>query len=146
MIIDGNMASLPITDDLSKDEVKAIQKKLEFYISQETDGELDIPDDIHLVLKDHDGKIVGGIIAGTTLKTMYISGLWIDEDYRRMRYGSKFMRKAEEIAKEIGCISGQTWVLSFQAPRFFERLGYEIFGISDVFPKGITEHYFIKRF
>ena len=56
------------------------------------------------------------------------------------------MSKAEEIAKENGCKSGQTWVLSFQAPKFFERMGYESFGISDGFPKGITENYFIKRF
>ena len=137
-----------ISEDKTEESEKILRDGLRKYVVEHV-GELrkNNPEiAIRLVIRDDDGKIVGGIIAGTTLKTMYITGLWVDENYRRLGYGSKLMLKAEEIAKENGCIAGQTWVLSFQAPEFFERLGYESFGMSDGFPKGITEHYFIKRF
>ncbi|MHA1925104.1 MAG: hypothetical protein ACXABV_07220 [Candidatus Thorarchaeota archaeon] len=54
--------------------------------------------------------------------------------------------EAERIAKENGCISGQAWVLSFQTLKFFQKLGYEVFGISEDYPEPTKECYFIKKY
>ncbi len=77
---------------------------------------------------------------------MYIEHLWLDERYRGLGYGKKLMTEAERIAQENECIASQTWCLSFQAPEFFQKLGYEAFGISDGYPDPIKEYYFIKKF
>jgi ribosomal protein S18 acetylase RimI-like enzyme len=138
-----------ISETTNEDDMKVVSEGLHKYVMGHV-GELrkkyrEIG--IRLVIKNHDGEIIGGINAGTTLGTMYTEEIWIDEKYRKQGYGKELMLKAEEIAKENGCISGQTWVLSFQAPGFFQKLGYEPFGVSDGwYPNGIMEYDFIKRF
>ena len=144
-----NSKQIMITDKLEEGDMKIVSDGLHGY-AEEHVGELrkkyrEIA--IRLVLKNHENEIIGGINAGTTLGTMYIEELWIHEEYRGQGYGKELMMKAEEIARENGCISGQTWVLSFQSPEFFQKLGYEAFGISDGwYPNGIKEYEFIKRF
>jgi len=100
---------------------------------------------IKLITKK-DNQVIGGIRAGTTLGTMYLDYLWIDERYRDQGYGRDLLRAAEKTAKENGCISGQAWVLSFQSPEFFQKLSYEIFGVSDGYPDSIKEYFLIKRY
>ena len=144
-----NSKRFTITDKIEEGDMKIVSDGLHEYVKSHV-GKLrkkykEIG--IRLVLKNHDDEIIGGINAGTTLGTMYIEEIWIHEDYRGQGYGKELMMKAEEIARENGCISGQTWVLSFQSPEFFQKLGYEAFGISDGwYPNGIKEYDFIKRF
>ncbi len=99
---------------------------------------------IQLAIKNEEGQIIGGLFAFTTLKTMHTTLLWIHEKYRRKGYGKELLMTAERIAKENGCISGLANVLSFQAPEFFQKLGYEIFGVSDGYPDSIKEYFFKK--
>jgi ribosomal protein S18 acetylase RimI-like enzyme len=63
-----------------------------------------------------------------------------------MGYGKELVSKAEHIAKERGCISAQTFSYSFQAPEFYQKLGYEIFGIIDDYPNGIKKYFLKKKF
>ncbi len=102
--------------------------------------------EIELVLKIAENEIIGGLMAYTTLKTVHIVHLWIHEDHRNQGHGKELLETAEAIAKENGCISGLLNVLSFQSPGFFEKQGYEPFGISDGYPDSIEEYFFIKKF
>ena len=146
---DDTSKRLKISETTNKEEMKFVSKGLHEYVEGHV-GELRkkyTEIGIKLIIKNHEGKIIGGINAGTTLRTMYIEELWIDEDYRGQGYGKELMMMAEKMARENSCISGQTWVLSFQAPEFFRKLGYEAFGISEGwYPNGIKEYEFIKRF
>jgi len=85
-----------------------------------------------------------GLMAYTTLKAVHIVQLWIQEDYRDQGHGKELLETAEAIAMEHGCISGLINVLSFQSPEFFQKRGYEIFGVSDGYPDSIKE-YFLKK-
>ena len=77
---------------------------------------------------------------------MYIEHLWVDEMHRRQGYGKDLLIEAERKARKIGCISGQAWVLSFQTLVFFQKLGYEIFGVSENYPEPTKEYYLIKKY
>jgi ribosomal protein S18 acetylase RimI-like enzyme len=145
---DPDREGFTISEDTSEASMKVLHDGLHKYVSEHV-GELRKKNPeikINLAVKDKDGQVIGGILAGTTLKTMYIRHLWIAERYRGRGYGRKLLMTAEKTAIENGCISGQTWVLSFQSPEFFQKLGYEIFGISDGYPDSNKEYYFIKRF
>ena len=137
-----------IYEDNSKDSMKILHEGLHKYVNEHV-GELrknnpEIP--INLVVKDEDGQLIGGLCAGTTLKTMYITHLWVDKKYQGQGIGRDLMITAERLAVENNCISGQGSALSFQSPEFFQKLGYDFFGISDGYPDSIKEYFLIKKF
>jgi hypothetical protein len=45
---------------------------------------------------------------------------------------------------ERGCLNAFLETFSFQAPLFYQKLGYEVFGRADDWPVGHT-HYFLKK-
>ncbi len=100
--------------------------------------------DIGLVLKDAQGQVFGGIYCYTFLYCLYIDDLWIDERCRGMGYGKALLDEAERIAREHGCTFAHTCTFSYQAPDFYQRNGYQIFGLLDDYPEGIIE-YFLKK-
>jgi ribosomal protein S18 acetylase RimI-like enzyme len=143
-----NKDGFTISEDTSESSMKILHEGLQKYVNEHV-GELRKKNPeikIKLVIKNDEEQVIGGILAGTTLKTMYIERLWVDGRYRGQNYGRELLITAERIATDNSCISGQAWALSFQSPEFFQKLGYEIFGISDGYPDSIKEFFLIKRF
>jgi ribosomal protein S18 acetylase RimI-like enzyme len=64
--------------------------------------------------------------------------LWLDEDYRGRGLGSDLLRQAERQAVARGCRRACLSSFSFQAPDFYLRQGYEIFGQLEDYPDGET--------
>ena len=138
---------LPISDNPTEEEMKIVQKRLKDHNRQFPNGELDIPTpDISLVLKDRKGNIVGGIITSMLTGVMHLEVLWIDEIYRGRGYGRDLVLQAESIAKSKGYPASQTWTFSFQAPEFYQSIGYKLIGIFDGYTSSITEHILLKKF
>ncbi|MFW9906261.1 MAG: GNAT family N-acetyltransferase [Candidatus Thorarchaeota archaeon] len=136
-----------ITKTPTDEEMMIVQKRLEDYKKQFPNGELDIPTpDISLVLKNSCGTIVGGVITSMLTGVMHLEVLWIDEMYRGRGYGRALVLQAESIGKEKGYPASQTWTFSFQAPEFYQRIGYKLVGTFDGYTNGITEHILLKKF
>ncbi|MFX1535385.1 MAG: GNAT family N-acetyltransferase [Promethearchaeota archaeon] len=136
-----------ISGILSEEEIKIVQKGLEDHNRRYPNGELDIPTpDISLVLKDDNGNIVGGVITSMLTGIMHLETLWVDERYRGRGYGRDLVLQAERIGREKGYPASQTWTFSFQAPRFYQSIGYKVLGIFDGYTDGITEYILLKKF
>ncbi len=139
---------LNLSDDKSEDAMKILSEGLGGYVTEQV-GELlkKYPGvRIKLVIRDDDNQVIGGFNGFTALGTLHIEQIWIDKRFRNQGYGRQLLIKAERIAAERGSVSGLTWVLSFQSPEFFQKCGYEIFGMSDGYPEPVKEYYFQKRF
>ena len=99
---------------------------------------------IDYVIKDND-KIVGGI---TTIlyyrKCLYINVLWVKENYRHNGLGSKLLKKVEDEVKQQGCALIHLDTFDFQAPDFYLKHGYEIFGELENCPPG-HKRFFLKK-
>ena len=79
---------LAISTDPTDDEIEEFQKGFDAYNMKQTDGEYNSPEEwLSLVLKDHEGNIVGGIITSTLYWIQYLEVLWVDERYRGLGYG-----------------------------------------------------------
>jgi ribosomal protein S18 acetylase RimI-like enzyme len=62
-----------------------------------------------------------------------------------MGYGTELMLKVEGLAKEQGCISTNIMTYSFQAPQFYEKLGYKIVGAFEEYPESIKKFFLEKK-
>lgn len=100
---------------------------------------------VHFFLKSDRDEIMGGLIGSIWGGWLHISYLWIDEAERGNRWATRLMDRAEAYARERGCHSVTLDTHSFQARPFYEKRGYEIFGMLDDFPKGHKKFFLQKR-
>lgn len=102
------------------------------------------PIDVHFALRDDDGGVQGGLIGKIYRACLFIDTLWIEEELRGSGYGKAMMVEAEQIARSEGCIFIHLDTFSFQAPDFYESLGFETFGLIDEYPDGLKRYYMKK--
>ena len=58
---------------------------------------------------------------------MFIRILWVSEALRGQGFGQRLVEMAERRATERGCRHVFLDTFSFQAPGFYEKLGYQIY-------------------
>jgi ribosomal protein S18 acetylase RimI-like enzyme len=74
--------------------------------------------------RDSTGAILAGISGHTWAGCCYIAYLWVDESQRGKGLGTALMAAAEDHAMRMHCAVMFVATHSFQAPGFYERLGY----------------------
>ena len=85
-------------------------------------------------LRDANGRICGGVIAKAGRGWLKIGTMWVDEAVRGQGYGRRLLETAEVEGIQRGCHSAYLDTFSFQAPEFYLKLDYEIFGTLEAFP------------
>jgi GNAT superfamily N-acetyltransferase len=102
---------------------------------------------LHVIVRDSDtGKIVGGISGRTSLGLMFIDLIYLPEALRGHDIGTRMMTVAEEEARRRGCRAGVLYTISFQAPGFYRRLGWRVFGEVPCDPPGTSRVFLTKDF
>jgi len=96
-------------------------------------------------LKDKNENVLGAVVVTFLWNGMEINSLWIDEPIRGQGWGSKLMEAVENEGKKRGCTIAYTNTFTWQAPGFYEKRGYKIYGKLDNFPKGASLTYFVKQ-
>jgi ribosomal protein S18 acetylase RimI-like enzyme len=89
-------------------------------------------------------KIVGGLAGEIFFGWLYISLLWVSDDYRGQGFGSKIMNAAEKEARRRGIKHAWVDTFSFQAPAFYRKLGYRAFGRLKDYPAGHSRIFLVK--
>jgi GNAT superfamily N-acetyltransferase len=97
-----------------------------------------------LVLYAPDQSVAGGLIGEVFWNWFYISLLFVKEPLRGQGYGQKLLIMAEEEARQHGAKHAYLDTFSFQAPDFYLKLGYTVFGELDDFPPGHQRYYLAK--
>ena len=75
---------------------------------------------------------------------LFVNWLWVADSYRKHGVGSQLMGGAEAAARAQGCRAAYLDTFTFQAPKFYERLGYREFGRLNDFPPGHARIWFSK--
>lgn len=96
-------------------------------------------------VRDETGSIIGGVTCTLFWKHMHIDFLWVEETKRKEGLGTKLLAQAENFAKQKGVRLIKLDSFSFQAPAFYEKHGYTVFGKVEDHPVGHTQYYLIKR-
>jgi GNAT superfamily N-acetyltransferase len=96
-----------------------------------------------VTLKDK-GRMVGGLVGETFIGWLFVKFLWVSEAYRGKGWGKSLMEAAEREARRRGVRNVYVDTFSFQAPKFYAKLGYREFGRLDDFPAGHSRHWLTK--
>lgn len=98
-----------------------------------------------LLLRDGEGTIRGGLLGYTHWNWLFVSHLWVHDSLRGRDLGRELLARAEAEAAARGCRNAHVDTYSFQAPGFYESLGYEVFGTLDDYPPGHSRYFLRKR-
>jgi GNAT superfamily N-acetyltransferase len=105
-----------------------------------------------------DARLLGGRVrapSGETLAAFnghtwggccVVSNLWVDDARRRQGLGRSLLEAVEAEAVRRGCAQIVLSTHSFQAPAFYERMGYLKISVIYDRPKGYADIVFVKRF
>ena len=107
-------------------------------------GEMDFQR-ICFTLQTPEGEILGGVIGEIYWDWFYLDLMWIQEDLRGNGYGEQLLTAIEEEAKEKGAKQVFLDTFSFQAPGFYQKFGYRVFGELPDFPPGHQRFYLTKE-
>lgn len=90
-------------------------------------------------------ELLGGLIGDVYWGWFYINLLFLKEEVRGQGYGHRVLTMAEEEARQRGATNVFLDTFSFQAPDFYERHGYQVFGELKDFPPGHQRYYMTKQ-
>ena len=101
--------------------------------------------DFMVRLRNSDGAVVGGLFGRMFCRWLFVELLFVPEELRGQGVGKEMMRKAEAFAAENNCIGVWLDTFTFQAPQFYQKLGYSVFGQIDDYPPGQSRVFLQKR-
>ncbi len=90
------------------------------------------------------GLVLGGACGDTHYGWLYLSLLWIDDSLRGKGWGARLVERFEQEGIARGCHGAWVETYSFQAPDFYQRIGYREFGRLDDFPPGASRLFYWK--
>ena len=92
------------------------------------------------------GSVIGGISGGTSLGLLFVDLVFLPDTLRGQDVGSRMMAMAEDGARRRGCRAGMLYTISFQAPEFYRKLGWRVFGEIPCDPPGTSRFFLTKTF
>ena len=127
----------------SKQAIEALRSQLVAHnIAQ---AQVDQGQDLAVFVRDTQGQLVGGVVGWTWGQCLEINYLWVHSNLRGRGYGKRLIRTAEREARARGCCVAVVDTYSFQAPEFYQELGYQVFGSVDGYPDGCEKLFLKKR-
>jgi ribosomal protein S18 acetylase RimI-like enzyme len=141
----GNSLStnLVIETEPKPEDIRLLEDRISEFNAQATgiaDGK-----PIGLFLRDNKGAAVGGIYGWTWGATCYVRYVFVPAHLRNQGHGSDLMRTVELAARERGCGQIVLETHDFQAPGFYRRLGFEVTGRVEGYPRGHRCLTMVKR-
>ena len=129
--------------DLNEEQVEDIESRLssfdENYITYKMDGCIQIG-------VEDDGKLIAGLDACiTAFKILYVSTVFVDEEYRRKGIGARMIREMEKRALAMGVNTVRLDTFNWQGKEFYEALDYQCVGQYDNAEDRYSEYFFLKR-
>ena len=129
--------------DLTEEQAEEIETRLEAfdeeYITYKMNGF------IRIGMEDN-GRLIAGLDACVTaFRILYVSTVFVDEEYRRKGVGEKLIREMEKRAAAMGVNTIRLDTFNWQGKVFYEALGYQSAGHYDNAEDGYSEYFFLKR-
>lgn len=100
---------------------------------------------LHARIEDASRSTIAAITGHTWGGCLEILILWVREEDRGKGIGAALLRAAEAEAVRRGCSQVTLSTHTFQAPLFYEKLGYRRVGAIADYPRGHAKLHYVKR-
>jgi GNAT superfamily N-acetyltransferase len=130
----ADATELPVTDAPAPAELAELEDRIYAFNVERTgirDGRL-----LAIMLRDDRGEPYAGLHGHTWGGCCEIKVLWVAEAHRGAGLGRRLLLAAEREAGRRGCTRVVLTSHSFQAPGFYERLGYRRLAEIPDYPRG----------
>ena len=98
-----------------------------------------------VVVKDSaTGEILGGAKGRTSLGMLFVELFHLPKSLRGSGLGSRILGMMEEEGRQRGCRVAVLFTISFQAPDFYRRQGWRVFGEIPCDPPGTSRVFLTK--
>ncbi len=97
-----------------------------------------------LVSDPQTGEVVGGLLGRTSFGLLRIDTFFLPERLRRQGLGGSIIKMAEAEGRRRGCSRAVLTTLSFQAPGFYRRQGWDELARIECEPPGHTRFLMTK--
>ena len=144
-----DMKTLTVSRDSDDSQQQVIRSRLREWTrqaaSQWEQSGVERDCSLTVMMTDEAGEIVAGVLGDAFLGCMCVYRLWVEQQWRGKGLGSRLMALAQEQAREVGCSTIQLDTFDFQAPRFYEKLGFEELGRFRCFTGGPEKVFLFKK-
>ena len=89
-------------------------------------------------------EVVAGVAGHTWCNTCFLGYVWVNERDRGKGYGKRLLEAVEHEVRKRGCRNIVLSTHSFQAPRFYERMGFERSAEVTGHPEGHSNIWYTK--
>lgn len=138
--------NVKITDKIDqKSYDRIVELLIEYNLSKTQEFRNEINKPIEIIARNEQDEIIGGLYGRSIWGTLEIKTFVVKPEYRNEGIGRKLIIEAEREAKNRNCRFISLDTFSFQAPEFYEKLGFEKIGTETDFPKGFEKYYYRKK-
>jgi GNAT superfamily N-acetyltransferase len=132
-----NGLQLTIESQPAAQDIEFLEDRINEYNIAQTgfnDGKL-----LAIFVREAD-TMVAGLFGWTWGGCCEVRFLWVHEQRRGQGYGTQLLLTAEQEAAARGCLLITLDTHQFQAPAFYQKHGYEVFGVLDGYPLGYKKY------
>ena len=133
-----------VTDAPIAEDVALVSDSLDAFNVQATGIEDRQPLAV-LVRDPQTHRVVGGLTGRTSLGLLFVDLFHLPPELRGSGLGSEVLRRAEAEGRRRGCHRAVLYTISFQAPDFYKRHGWETFGEIPCDPPGTSRVFMSKN-
>ena len=132
--------AITVAAEIDAETEAAVKAGLDAY----TLSRIDQTRTLWVICRNGPGALIGGTRCLVTWHWLLVDWLWIAEGHRGAGLGATLLRRAEQAGIANGCTAAILNTFSFQAPSFYRRQGYRVFGQLDDMPPGHTRYWMSK--
>ncbi|MGI2856322.1 GNAT family N-acetyltransferase [Shewanella algae] len=128
-----------VDDDLQNELIDKLRTYNHSYINESSKP-------LAAIARDSEGQLIGGVSGRSIYRQLLIEVVWVAKEHRGSGLGSRLMALCEQEAIKRGCLAAQLDTLSFQAPAFYAKQGFEVVGSVSGIPGSPDRYFMCKRF
>lgn len=111
---------------LTSELKERVEKIFTEHAIESTGGNDLVEDSVVFEIHEKNEEFIGCIIVRRFWGQLHIKNLVVDKKYRGHGYGKKLIEIALEYGKKQGCNFAFVETMSFQAPEFYQKLGFKL--------------------
>ncbi|RSS50994.1 GNAT family N-acetyltransferase [Streptomyces sp. WAC01280] len=140
----GPRTDLVVTDAPMPADIAAISDALDRFNREKTGVDDRRPLAV-LVRDPRTRQVIGGLTGRTSLGLFFVDLFVLPPELRGNGLGAEILRQAEDEARARGCCAAVLYTITFQAPDFYRKQGWERLGEVPCDPPGAGRVFMTKE-